>query len=187
MKIHPATFPGLLLALLLAAGGTPPSPSTGAAAKPSATPPAMPPARPPKPVPLASLQIPTEPSPRPTLDEWKTATSVQATRRSIEAGPCRVYVVREWLKVYCDASYMGIEQLAGSPKDVLLWVAPINRELETAGVGADTVVRMAPGDRRLFQLYSVDASAYSGIWAELSLVIDETWIEGATLPTVILR
>src|SRR5262245_27757212 len=69
---------------------------------------------------LEGQSIPTDSSKVPTVDEWKTATPIDFTRRSIAGGACRAYRLREWLKVDCPPPIAGIRQVGGNPEGVYL-------------------------------------------------------------------
>lgn len=149
---------------------------------------ATPPPRTPAPVSLASVTLPSSRSDRPTLEEWKTATAIEPTRRSPAARRCRASLVREWLKVHCDERMAGVRQFAGSTDGVLLWVTPIDADgvLPRSG-GGEIIVPLREGDRRTFQFFSLTGGEYEGIFPEQYVVLEEVWLEGEARPTVILR
>ena len=156
--------------------------SAGPAASSSA---AHAPAAPPDPVPLARLALPSEKSPLPKLDEWVSAPVVELTENA-EKSRCHARVVREWLKIHCDGGWGLIRQLAGSPSDLAFWIAP-RKENSSMGDGAEIIVALRKGDRRLMQLFGL-REAYEGpAWPSVAGFVEERWDEGDEHPTVVLR
>lgn len=153
-------------------------------AKPAASASASAPTRPAEPVPFEEVTIPTESSARPTLEEWKTATRVVISRRSVQGRRCRASVVREWLKINCSGFYAGVRQYVGNPEGVLLW-AHEWRSVEDQGA-AEAILQMRPGDRRIVQFFDLDLD-YGWAGSSPGFVVDELWLDGQSRPRVVLR
>ena len=130
---------------------------------------------------LEAQSIPTSASKAPTVDEWKTATPIEFTRRSLAGRWCRAHRLREWLKVDCPSSFAGIRQVGGNPDGVYLWIYPMD-----VG-GAQVVMSMRPGDRRVLQFYDISTNEQLGPLSGPGMILDEAWIEGEKSPTLVLR
>jgi hypothetical protein len=178
---------GFLIATLAVSATMSAGPVPSAAASSSAAASAASVQRPPPPEPLEAQAIPATPSARPTLDEWKSATQIEPTRRSREARRCRLYRVREWLKVKCDAMTAGIRQQGGSPEGVFLWVGPKSDYGWVEDNGGELILPMRPGDRRVLQFFRLVPEMCFGIASSPGIILDETWIEGDKGPTLVLR
>ncbi|HRI63554.1 MAG TPA: hypothetical protein PK156_04935 [Polyangium sp.] len=185
--------PGCILAGLSAMATTPSevvsaaSTTTSAAPSAAASASAAKPPRPPPPVPLESQTIPREPSPRPTLEEWKNGQHVRVTRRSAEARSCEAYLVREWLKIKCTKNIAAVAQQSGNTNDVFFWVAP-NEKMDWGYLnGGEVMFRMQPGDQRVIEFFQMIFESCFGHQAWPWVVVDETWLENEPHPTVVLR
>lgn len=170
---------GAVLALVLtpvALSSAQPAPSGSAVASASA-----PPAPPAPPI---DGSWPRTETPVPTAEEWKQAEPVSLTRQGRGAVDCRAHRLREWLKVHCPTLVTAsIAILGGSSDDVHLWKAPLG-EHGVPGPGADIVMAVRPGDRRVLQVLGV-GFGYEGISGmELSFVLSEQWVEGDAAPIV---
>jgi hypothetical protein len=137
---------------------------------------------------------PGETSARPTLAEWKTAPLLVPTRRSARSAACRIYRVREWLKIHCDGLTASFAQLAGNTDDVSLWVAQkAENEMFTfddthgAGLGAEAIFPLRRGDRRVLQRFDVWGGEYGGFGIQGGVVIDARWLEVEHGPRLVLR
>lgn len=133
--------------------------------------------------------FPTERSELPTSDEWKSAPAVEISRRSAAARACRVYRVREYLKVHCGIPMAGLRQLAGNPKDVLLFVVPktMDGSLFDPPLGGQVIFPLRKGEARLFQFFEIAPMDYEGVFPGPSVVVDASWPDGTSAPTVVLR
>jgi hypothetical protein len=160
-------------------GSAPPAASSAAASAPVV--------REPPPEPLEAQSIPAAPSKPPTLEEWKTATPIEPTRRSRDAWPCRAYRVREWLKVKCQLMVAEIRQFGGSPEGVFLWIGPKADFVWEPKNGGEVILPMRPGDRRIVQFFELVPNMCVGMVSDSSVIVDEAWIEGEKGPTVVLR
>lgn len=144
-------------------------------------------ARSPDPEPLASQSIPKEASSRPTLEEWKTATRIEITRRSMNAHECDVFRVREWLKVKCNTIVAVIKQHGGNPENVFFWVGSHDTVNWSQINGGEVILPMRPGDQRIIEFFRLFPETCYGRQALPWLIVDETWIEGEATPTVVIR
>lgn len=179
--------PAALVAVALAATATAMQPSTATpTASASANDDTLPPA-------LAAQTLPAERSPIPTADEWKTAKLVEPARRSPLAVPCRVYLLREYVKVHCPFLLSGLRQQTGSIKDVQLWVTPKKIDPEVGGDisappnGGQVVFPLVRGDARMFQFFEMEFEGYGWATPSPSVIVDAFWIDGRPAPNLILR
>lgn len=169
------------------------SPAASASALVSASASANAPVGPPKREPSSELlekqTIPTTASKVPTLEEWKTATVVDVERGSSAATNCVLYLVREWLKIKCNLVVGAIYQHSGNAEGVAFWVQPKTEIFSTMfeANGGEMIFPLRSGDRRLLQFYSLRHDPCKGIDYEPSVMVDETWIEGESAPTVVLQ
>ena len=148
-----------------------------------------PPKREPPTEPLESLTIPTEKSPVPKLDEWKSAKQVEVIRRGYQSSSCVALLVREWLKIKCDLVVGAIWLHSGSAEGVAFWVTPkedVWTDMERPN-GGEMILPLRSGDRRLLQFFSLRHDSCRGIGHEPSVMVDETWIEGDPAPIVVLQ
>lgn len=148
-----------------------------------------PPKRTPPIEPLENQNIPKEKSPVPKFDEWASATVVDVPRRGYEASECVVLRVREWLKIKCDVNVGAIVQHSGTPEGVAFWVRPkmnLWENMEDKNPG-EMLFPLRVGDRRMLQFFSLRPDPCVGVGFSPSVLIDETWLEGESGPTVVLR
>lgn len=181
--------PGSILAGLSAMATTPPQIASGASPAPSAAS-ATSAAKPPRPaptVPLETLTIPQEASPRPTIEEWKTAEHIRVTRRSAEGRACETYRVREWFKVKCTKNLAVVKQHGGNTNDVFFWIGPNNSSDWAYVNGGEVMFRMRPGDHRVFEFFQMFPDMCYGQQSWPWVIVDETWVEGEAKPTVVIR
>lgn len=144
------------------------------------------PARLSDPEPLASQSIPKETSSRPTLEEWKNATTIEVTRRSMNAHVCDVFRVREWLKIKCNLEIAVIKQHSGNPENVFFWLGKDAYDWRTIN-GGEVILPMRQGDQRIIEFFRLLPETCYGRQAWPWLIVDETWIEGEAAPTVVIR
>jgi hypothetical protein len=132
--------------------------------------------------------FPTERSDAPSQDEWKTAPMVEVTRRGAAARACRAYRLREYVKVHCGFATTGLRQLAGSPKDVSLFVTPksLDQPMFDPPNGGQVIFPVRKGEARLFQFFDMQ-SDWDALVPGPSVVVDVTWPDGEASPTVVLR
>jgi hypothetical protein len=130
--------------------------------------------------------FPEEKSKTPKPDEWKAAPEVHVTRVASWLGrQCRVYRVREWMRVHCDRSGGGVRLLAGNASEVVLWVEPARAE-NVFGNAAEAIFPVRRGDGRVFELFSFGSDGWEGVSTETGVLIEEQWLEGAARPSVAL-
>ncbi|MBK8259488.1 MAG: hypothetical protein IPK82_43380 [Polyangiaceae bacterium] len=137
--------------------------------------------------PLDFEPIPTsEEKPKsPTAAEWQAAPQVRFTARGPRAKSCKMFRVREWLKVRCERQNTAISLLGGASEGAFLWM-PEAKEKEPAPSAAEVMFPIKPGDRRVFELFSY-GPAYGGSMISPGLLLQEHWIAGETLPVVVIR
>jgi len=182
-----------VVATLQSASAASPAASASASALASASASANAPVGPPKREPpierLDKQTIPTTVSPVPTLDEWKTAQVVDVDRRNYASSYCVVLLVREWLKVKCELSIGAIYQHSGDSRGVAFWIQPKPNIWENVELlnGGEMIFPLRVGDRRLLQFFEARRDPCIGIGFEPSVLVDETWIEGESAPTVVLE
>ena len=175
------------MSVTMGAKSTAPSGSAPPAAAPATPAASASVAREPLPQPLEAQSIPTDPSKPPALEEWKTATPVEITRRSGDAKRCLAYRVREWLKVKCSMIVAEIHQYGGSPEGVFLWIGPKPDFGWDTKNGGELIFPMRQGDRRILQFFELVPNMCVGSASSTSIIVDEVWIEGDKGPTVVLR
>lgn len=171
------------------------SASASASALASASASAMAPPGPPKRIPLLEplekQTIPTEKSPLPKLPEWETAKQVEVYQNSSDARDCRALLVREWLKIKCNMSVGALWLHTGSEQGVAFWVQPVPQEQMYdyyAANGGEVILPLRQGDRRLIQFFARTPDSCTGIaGTRPSVMVDETWLDGESAPTVVLR
>ncbi len=145
------------------------------------------------PAPLASQTIPTDKSELPKGDKaWHATTLIEPTRRSHRAANCRVFMLREYLNVFCPLNIALIRQFAGPTKDAEVWVTPKPfvdgrfPDLWNGPLGGKVVFPLRKGEGYVFQFFIV-AEAYEGFGVDPSIVVDASWPESQEKPTVVLR
>ncbi|MFO0549681.1 MAG: hypothetical protein U0271_14915 [Polyangiaceae bacterium] len=139
--------------------------------------------------PLDQLQIPKDASPRPSASDWKNATRVTLTKSPFDSRilGCRLWLVREWLKVHCARDDMGgVRQYTGSGKDVLLYASEHDWQEKRPAV-VDAIFPLRQGDARIFQFFLEVDVDYNFATSSPWFVLEETWLDGASQPTVIVR
>jgi len=138
-----------------------------------------------KPIDFEPIPVPEEKLKVPQAPEWKTATRVQFASKGPRAKGCRMYRVREWLKVHCDGQTTAVGLMGGTVGGAYMYLPPA-KEGEPAPTSADVIFPMREGDRRVFELFSFGPT-YGGSMISPGLVLQEHWIAGDPAPTVVLR
>ena len=142
--------------------------------------------------------FPEDKSKAPTDEEWKSATKVRPSRVSSTVSGCRVWRVREWVKLHCDMKTAGLRLLAGSTEGVTLTVPDslisakafeekpwelASAHFETLGRFGDIVFPVRRGDRRVFEWMRLDVwDNYEGppsVGSTSAMIVEEQWLEGA--------
>lgn len=185
---------GAATTLQSASAADPAASASAASALASASASAMAPPGPPKrELPLEPLEkqtIPSEKSPMPKLAEWETAKKVEVYQNSYQASNCRALLVREWLKIKCNMSVGALWLHTGSEQGVAFWVQPVSQEqmwqMDEPN-GGEVILPLRAGDRRIIQFFARAHNPCLGIGTSPSVVVDETWLEGESAPTVVLR
>lgn len=166
------------------------SASASAAASSSAAMPVGPPKREPPLDALEKLTIPAEKSKVPTLDEWRNAKQVDVVRGGGYApAQCKVFLVREWIKIKCELTLGAVFQHSGNTEGVAFWVRSKENIMEDmmATNPAEMIFPLRQGDRRLLQFFTLRHDSCTGVGFDPSVMVDETWLDGEPGPTVILR
>src|SRR5262249_30271955 len=65
----------------------------------------------------------------PSASEWASAPRVKPTRRGAAGAGCRVYLLRDWIRVRCAVETFALSLLGGEA-DVAFWIDPATREGE---------------------------------------------------------
>ena len=53
--------------------------------------------------------------------------------------------------------------------------------------GGELILPMRPGDRRIVQFFQLVPNMCVGVASSSSVILDEAWIEGDKVPTIVLR
>jgi hypothetical protein len=168
-------FAGVALALSLSAGteghawGAPGSPSASASAAPA-------PAGPP-PTPVKGADIPADPSPAPTAADWDGARAVSVSHGVVP--PCRLSLVREWLRIVCDGS-PGAGLVAGDPKSVRVWSLEAETD-DKLKSGVDLELRRG---RSFIVSFLGTAPGYSASSTAEGPLVQIGWREGTADPII---
>lgn len=124
--------------------------------------------------------FPTEKSKAPTIPEWTAAPRVRITRMARRAG-CAAKRVREWVKIHCDFRSAGLRLISGSTEGIALWVAePLaaSDDFLTMGRFSEIVFPVRQGDRRVFEVFTLDFGEWEGWGTSSSFLVEEEWPEG---------
>jgi hypothetical protein len=130
-----------------------------------------------------------EKSKKPTAEEWKGAPEVQPTRRGPRGAKCHVWRVREWVRVSCpDLVTASVAMLGGTTEGMAFWIDPVREGQDgKLPAGGEVMFPVRPGDRRVVQFLSF-GPGYEGPFTQLpALVVQESWVEGATAPVLLLH
>lgn len=138
---------------------------------------------------FAEAPFPDEKSKKPTAEEWKAAPEVQPTRRGPRGAKCHVWRVREWVRVSCpDLVTASIAMLGGTTEGMAFWIDPVREGQDgKLPAGGEVMFPVRPGDRRVVQFLSF-GPGYEGPFTQLpALVVQESWLEGAAAPVLLLH
>lgn len=138
-----------------------------------------------KPIDFEPIPAPEDKPKAPQAAEWKSATQVGFTQRGRRAKGCKMFRVRDWLKVRCEGQTTAIGLMGGQPDGAFLWL-PEAKEGEQAPTSAEIMFPIKPGDRRVFELFSY-GPAYGGSMILPGLVLQEHWVAGEPAPVVVVR
>jgi hypothetical protein len=125
--------------------------------------------------------FPSEKSKAPTLQEWIDAPKVRITRMS-KSADCDAKRVREWVKIHCDRRTAGLRLIAGKTDGIALWVPEANTEnpFQSMGRFAEIVFPVRQGDRRIFEMLTLDFGEWEGWGTSTAFLVEEEWLEGGT-------
>lgn len=137
-----------------------------------------------KPIDFEPIVISDKDPKTPKLSDWTKATRVRFTSRGPRAQSCRAWRFQEWIKVHCDTRTTATSLLAGSFKGVSMWLRepPAGSPAPEA---AEVIFPIRPGDRRIFEFFSF-GETYGGSMVSPGLVLQEYWLEGASVPTLVM-
>lgn len=130
--------------------------------------------------PFDAEPFPTDKSKAPTIAEWTAAPRVRITRMSKGIG-CIPKRVREWVKIRCERQTAGLRLIAGSTDGIALWVPeplPDGEPFATAGRFSEIVFPVRPGDRRVFEVLTLNFGDWGGWGTSSSYLVEEEWPEG---------
>lgn len=128
--------------------------------------------------PEEGLSVPEGTTPEPTFPEWSKAEEVKVGRG---AGKCKVFRVREWLRVHCDEEFiLRLALLVGSPKGVSF---AQNR----FGMGGDVMFPVRRGDRRLLEVIEMKSRSRYSIFSGPLAVVSEVWLPSWPRPVITLE
>jgi hypothetical protein len=124
-------------------------------------------------------------TPRPTAEEWKSAAPFALARKSRDASSCEATRVREWLRVRCPMPAMGaLKTMGANRRGERLRIEERFEQQSWSSSGAEVVLPMRPGDRRVIEWLSLD-SGYKGLSGFSTVfVVSEQWIAGEREPIV---
>jgi hypothetical protein len=123
------------------------------------------------------IELPTEPSKRPTVAEWATAPKVALTRVSPNLTGCQAFLLREWLKVRCAGMPLAAFSLLGGERnDVLMWITPAKEPTEPPSSG-EVIFPLRKGEVRVLGGWTF-GEGYDGPLTVLpAFVLQEDWRE----------
>lgn len=135
---------------------------------------------------LADEAIPTESSPRPKADEWKTAKEVRMAYKPQGYNACKTYLLREWVKVHCNTTLTGMRLSAGNREGVLLWVVPKGFDtMFDDRQGGELIFPAKRGDRRVFELFELSSAGdWGGFATAIHSTVEEAWLPDMKGPQV---
>jgi hypothetical protein len=164
-------LPAVGLLLLSRAGAQAPAPSAAPGAE--------------KALDFEPFPAPEEKPKVPGFADWQAATPVRFTARGPRAKACKMFRVRDWLKVKCEGQTTAVALMGGKTDGAFLWLPPA-KEGEAAPTSAEVMFPVKPGDRRIFELFSY-GPAYGGSMISPGLVLQEHWVAGEPAPVVVVR
>jgi len=131
-------------------------------------------------LPSASNAIPRERGPVPSAAAWREAAPYPLSRTRTGDAHCTGERLGAWLRIRCPGPTFGVTLAAGAADGVSFWIGP-----EAEGSWAQLQLPLAPGDRRVIQLFRPGKDASGGVVPEASLTVQEHWLPGASAPTIV--
>jgi hypothetical protein len=132
--------------------------------------------------------FPTEKSPRPKKDDWKTAQDVALSEGSFSSGvTCKIQRLREWIRIDCSTTTAQITLHCGSAEDVYMDLGPVPPDWGTFPEGGEIVFAVRKGDRRLFEWQGVEFGYKGANSVNSFLVISELWLPGEEKPVIMAK
>ncbi len=128
---------------------------------------------------LASVTIPEGKSPLPKPTEWPAAPRVRPTRRSAAAAGCRVYVLREWMRLRCPGDPFAMSMLGGDLDGIAFWIDAATKE-------GEVLIPLRRGGKHVVQIWKAGKDANGGFVAQPTLLLQQYWLEGAPVPVIIV-
>ena len=128
----------------------------------------------------ASNAIPRERGPVPSAAAWRDAVPFSLARTRPGADHCTAERLGAWLRIRCPGPTFAVTLAAGAADGVSFWIGP-----EAEGAWAQLQLPIAPGDRRVIQLFRPGKDASGGVVPEASLTVQEHWLPGAPAPTIV--
>ena len=130
--------------------------------------------------PSSSNAIPRERGPVPSAAAWRDAVPFSLSRTRPGGAHCTGERLGAWLRVRCPGPTFAVTLSAGAADGVSFWIGP-----EAEGAWAQLQLPLAPGDRRIIQLFRPGKDASGGVVPEASLTVQECWLPGAPAPTIV--
>ncbi len=128
-------------------------------------------AGPAEPARFSAEPFPSEKSKAPSREEWKKAPVVSADRNTMHKR-CKVFRVREWVRVECEGYFHSVSMIAGDHAEVDVGVIHDNSNVFL-------VFPIRKGQKRFFQVNSV--SKWS--WFP-SFYVSEHWLSSEDTPFI---
>jgi hypothetical protein len=85
------------------------------------------------------------------------------------------------MKIRCERQTAGLRLIAGSADGIALWVPePISSENAFATMGrfSEIVFPVRRGDRRVFEVVTLNFGEWDGWGTSSSFLVEEEWLEG---------
>jgi len=130
--------------------------------------------------PSASNAIPLERGPVPSAAAWRDAVAFPLSRTRLGDAHCTGERLGAWLRLRCPGPTFAVTLAAGAADGVSFWIGPA-----AEGAWAQLQLPLAPGDRRVIQLFRPGNDASGGVVPEASLTVQEHWLPGAPTPTIV--
>jgi hypothetical protein len=130
---------------------------------------------------LEHVAIPKTRSPAPKHREWQYGKPVDFAR---DNRSCAGRLVREWLRIRCLTSVVGVSLLTGTRDDTSMQLLERG---EGSAKSIEIVFPLRVGDRRVFQMTSPTAAdEWGGVGETISAMISESWVDDDRGPIVVV-